>query len=837
MKLKKVKILGIGSCAVSCLKEAILINQDPNLIKKYKIIFDQDYIITPLFNTISNNFDEAKSPLPPKKGLKCIEHVEEYNLCIIELFPNPPLWFDKKNSISEPSELFPKALQNNGFDFEINNYSNHTCYVNPETYINNLSEFIEYIQKKNKSISIILFNGELLYDQSGNPINSPLKHQIVEKLKSIDLTFLDINNIVSDLSERHSCFFETEFPYFFIQHHPDLTPTTVSRDCQNASPFLFQCVGLSFCNFFLEMDSSLPVEQTLSNNYEKRALTFLEIHHEKNKLNPQYLDILFNDSRKLSLYTGYVIATQNGEGYKNLKEYIIAFSALICIQGESLVTYFHHIQTLTAYLFTTKEPLLTSLCLIGMNVLSLPEDTHKKYPTYVVLWLKNIYLAAREIIKCNKRVSPQPLSLLLEKLKEKKHLHSNKTISQLLVFKEIYPQSKTLCKPPRKSQKRLKRIGIFLPRSSTFYLSMFFGLKRGFEQLDVEVFGWTELLEEKTLLEFCRQFKPDLIFEMNRTRNQLPNLPKNIPHACWLVDLKGDVLSSIQYSDILYTFASFWPMGFIENPSDFTDWLPPGFDPQIYYTEKSKFLYDFSFIGHIPLPWNQRELKRPLYPNDKDSKIFADFVQEYDRLWNTSIKQPTPPESLHSLMGQYQLLEQENQEIDIEDPTLRYDIIIRSRRMNIRKLVIDKVLPVSELIAIFGPENWKYWPKYHKLYHRFVENPHHLRKIYQSSRINIHEGVGLHMRSMDCFASGGCLIHIKADERNLTGEGLKFWFEKNIHYIALDKEDFSYQLKHVLADEKNLLQIGQEAAKLTHEKHSWEQRARKIIQDYAFIKS
>ncbi|OGQ92060.1 MAG: hypothetical protein A2464_10440 [Deltaproteobacteria bacterium RIFOXYC2_FULL_48_10] len=93
------------------------------------------------------------------------------------------------------------------------------------------------------------------------------------------------------------------------------------------------------------------------------------------------------------------------------------------------------------------------------------------------------------------------------------------------------------------------------------------------------------------------------------------------------------------------------------------------------------------------------------------------------------------------------------------------------------------------------------------------------------------------MRSLDCFASGGCLLYLDVDERNGVGAGLEFCFEKNRHYVELDKGDFSYQLKQLLSDEKHLRRIGLNAAQLTHEKHSWAQRAKKIIQDINYVKS
>ncbi len=844
------KILGLGRCAIGLLRKNLLKEPEPTLTAKQEIVFDHHYILNPFPCTQPNVCDDTLQEIGHYQCVPSLQdqfhgldRIKEYQICIIEIFPPAPLYFHENLEIFACFESFTTELQTGGFESELINNPEHPSHLDPETYIFNLSKLIESVQKGNKAISIILLNAELLYDQMGNQLGSPLLHQIMDSVKRNvlksykEVSLLDMNDVVSQLSKKKLCFFETEFPLLYIRHTPDLEPIAVARDCKHASPRLRHCFALAFYKLLMQNGYSCPKmeswdtgEPALPHDYEQRAAAFLS-EHNKN------FHVFFKDSRLFSQYIGYVLDTNDTRGHENLRNYIQDFGSFDIREGQDLVTGLYHIRTLAAYLFATKEPLLTSLCLIGMRVLLFPKTVHDHYITYVLLWIKNIGLVARQIIHCNKHISAQPFHIFLQRLREKEYLHNHEVVRQVLSFENACPPLDESCPPEKCFQKKIRRVGIFLPRSTPLYMSMFFGLKRGFEQMGIEVSGWTELLEEKALLEFCRQFKPDFIFEMNRSRKQLPNFPQEIPHVCWIVDLMGNEFSYFQGSEILYSFTTLMPQCFTKNTDSYIDWLPPGIDPKIYYPKESPFLYDFSFIGHIPLPWNKQELERPLYPHDKESKIFADFINEYDRLWEISPKQPTPPESLNSMMGRYSLLQEENQDIDIKDVTLRYDILFRSRRINIRKLIIDTILPVSESIAIFGPENWKQWPRYEKFYHRFVEDPNHLREIYQTSRLNIHEGAGLHMRSLDCFASGGCLLYLDVDERNGVGAGLEFCFEKNRHYVELDKEDFSYQLKHLLSDEKHLRHIGLEAAKLTHENHSWAQRAKKIIQDINYVKS
>ena len=82
-------------------------------------------------------------------------------------------------------------------------------------------------------------------------------------------------------------------------------------------------------------------------------------------------------------------------------------------------------------------------------------------------------------------------------------------------------------------------IGLFLPATTPFYRTVFKGMKLGFEQLGHKVLGGTEFLEEAELIRFCEQFKPDFIFEMNRSKNQIPLFPSSVKHIAWVVDSMG----------------------------------------------------------------------------------------------------------------------------------------------------------------------------------------------------------------------------------------------------------------------------------------------------------
>ncbi len=129
------------------------------------------------------------------------------------------------------------------------------------------------------------------------------------------------------------------------------------------------------------------------------------------------------------------------------------------------------------------------------------------------------------------------------------------------------------------------RIAIFLPRPTPFYITLFQGIKKGFEKVGFTVSGQVENLGRDALLKFCRKFKPHTIFEMNRSRAQIPWLPKEIVHIAWIVDLLGNRPEHYRNSEVIYffeeplarTYNDLYHVKFHKTPETLVDWLPPRF--------------------------------------------------------------------------------------------------------------------------------------------------------------------------------------------------------------------------------------------------------------------
>lgn len=378
------------------------------------------------------------------------------------------------------------------------------------------------------------------------------------------------------------------------------------------------------------------------------------------------------------------------------------------------------------------------------------------------------------------------------------------------------------------------KIGLFLPQNNNFYRYIAAALKSAFENCGLEVYCHLALYEEKALSQFCQEFKPDCIFEMNRSRNELPQLPGNIIHISWIVDLLGRDIDDIQESEIIYFFGTGWKDIHTNKHASLVDWLPPGFCPHTYTLSRRHKVVDFSFIGHIPKPWSHEELERIVGTDDTDRYTFRQLFEQCRSAWDKhgGLHQLRPEQYLN-LVAEV-LTKGTKDGFYISDRTMKYDIETRSTRMINRQHLINSALLVSASISIYGPENWLEWDRYRRYYRSYLNNPRALRAVYQESKLNLHEGVGVHFRTLDCMGSGG-VIAFKPTSQDNFPDGINSHFEPFRHYLPLDIDGNNEHLQHYLQQENKISRIAEEAAELVHQKHTWKIRCEKIVSDIASL--
>lgn len=382
-----------------------------------------------------------------------------------------------------------------------------------------------------------------------------------------------------------------------------------------------------------------------------------------------------------------------------------------------------------------------------------------------------------------------------------------------------------------------------MPSESSFHRRIFGFLARAFQEQGWQVTGQCKLLPENEMCAWVRDNKPDVVFEMNRVKNEIPVLDEmNVMHISWLVDMGGRSESQIKGSEITYFIDPGWEFSF--NTGGYTAWMPPGTCTQTFLpgSQSKTDTAEFSFIGHIPKPWSRQELNRVL--SDKVNSItFESLLNEYMKYMEVNTYFGQTHESCakvidniaEKLLGEPVQLAQD----------IYYDLLIRTKRISNRVELIDFAVRNSSSINIYGTENWLEWSKFSRFYKGFVEKESEINRIHQCSQFNMHDGISFHFRSIDCMASGALLLWYNTNDgdkfniykgkisSNGPGKtlGLSNFFEYQYHYYEFTWLTFN----EVYEKAKSSGYLGSKAQadtiKLINDKHTWDCRVKRIIED------
>lgn len=372
---------------------------------------------------------------------------------------------------------------------------------------------------------------------------------------------------------------------------------------------------------------------------------------------------------------------------------------------------------------------------------------------------------------------------------------------------------------------------MFLPRPTAWYVGMFEQMKRGFEQAGVEVFGGPKHLDPAELRDFCTSVRPDAVFEMNRTRSGAKGLAPHVRHAAWIVDLghrSPERFHEFEGSDVTYFFSPIWFPYFPYR--SLHGYLAPGADPEVYRAEPCEGRYAATFAGHIPLPWSSELLNREVVKGEGSLRFSQLLAQVEARMLQDARAKDSEPWNPLSYAQEY-CRQHTGAELD-EDPALRYDLGVRIGRTFRRRMMAELLVASSRKIGFFGTENWKQWESFAKFYVANLETPAQLHRLYTQSCITIHEGIGLHFRTMDAMASGG-LVFCKRIPDDNAPEGISSTLVPGEEYIAFDWDDLHERMTEILDNPSRASAIRRRAQAKIRAAHTWKHRAQKVLQDLA----
>ncbi|MEM7447928.1 MAG: glycosyltransferase [Myxococcota bacterium] len=339
--------------------------------------------------------------------------------------------------------------------------------------------------------------------------------------------------------------------------------------------------------------------------------------------------------------------------------------------------------------------------------------------------------------------------------------------------------------------------------------------------------GSCKLLNAEEMHYWCQKYHPDVVFEMNRCRDEVPFLPKEIPHIGWLVDLRGQTFADFSGSEIIYLFMNTWPQHFRDRNS-LCRFFSPGSCPSTYVPDSKDTVieHEISFLGHMTNPWSEPELSRGI--SEEKGMKFGDLLPELEERLRPFLAETQSTE--HPIDFAKAICRRKGFTLRSDDPVLRYDIASRTVRNLSRRNLIDAVLRCTDTLSLFGPENWKKWPEYVSHYRGFLSSPNAMNDVYRSSRFNLHEGAGMHFRALDCMCAGGLLLAAKNPHESEAG-GLSEYFIPDEHYVPFSVDTLEETLNKYVQESKRYVEVRHRAAERVRETHTWRHRGIEILRD------
>lgn len=372
-----------------------------------------------------------------------------------------------------------------------------------------------------------------------------------------------------------------------------------------------------------------------------------------------------------------------------------------------------------------------------------------------------------------------------------------------------------------------KKVLLYLPFVSDFYIGLYSQIKYGFESIGCIVDGGCGYLSSTQIKQKIDTFQPDFVFEMNRSKSEIVDFPKDILHICWLVDYWEKTPDDIQGSDILYLFSHVWLKDHTKFDGSLLDVLYPGTDTNIYYP-KTQHVESNSviFVGHMPKVWTEKDLNRDIRLSNHKIIKFKDLVEIVHEFTMN------PEDFSDGTIATYKYIIKylNTQNIDLlQDKVLHYDIFSRLFREGRRLGVINKVIK-SNNINIYGNEAWLERKHLSKYYKKFLNTPEELNNAFNKNRYLLHDGNMPHFRTFDAMAAG--LLVLKPEVINYGIEDewqfLDFKEGEEIFTYSLLEDNFSC-LDNI--DKNHMKDISVAIRDKIKLSHTWTKRAEKILKD------
>lgn len=379
----------------------------------------------------------------------------------------------------------------------------------------------------------------------------------------------------------------------------------------------------------------------------------------------------------------------------------------------------------------------------------------------------------------------------------------------------------------------VKRIAIFaIP--DHHYINMLLGLQRGFEQLGIEVFvGWPPL-SGPNLACFVDNYKPDVVMEMDRFRDQIADFHEPVRHVAWVLNhviFGRRVTENATGSFAVYMVTDPEVTGFEHLRQGSYGHLLPACDPAVFHPRKLDPFFDFTLIGHLYGPLPESTLNSEIRIDDQPIARVGDLVDEFMASDIFHWKQNNRHID-EFIIGFFARCGFELTQSGIPD-NLRYLLDEYMIRLKDRKRVADGLLNVSGNVGFFGNPEWQEWPELEPYYYGRINRTSSLVDTICRTRVNIHNGpLTMHMRVMEVMGCGMPLL-VNRSLWDAKPCGIESHFTPFEHYIPYDLDDIEEVAAKALRDEPWRTRIAEAGLRRVLEAHTWRHRAEYLLRDLA----
>jgi hypothetical protein len=378
---------------------------------------------------------------------------------------------------------------------------------------------------------------------------------------------------------------------------------------------------------------------------------------------------------------------------------------------------------------------------------------------------------------------------------------------------------------------RLRRVALFCQDPSKY--SYVRDLAAVFRLMGVEAIDGHSYLDGKKFRNMLRDFKPDFVLEINRSRNQIPDCDAKFHHIAWIQDYsvgRRRITDGFGGSSKVYSILDPHILGYRAEQVQGWTLLQSAVDPNVHRPTPGLMpRWDVTTIGYLASPLSRCELRAPLYSsgvNTTLSEIQAEFRACGMNHGNLHVP------NLESFLLGFMRSRKPDYRPDATFDwlmALYEDRVIRSLD---RAGYLRQVISRTDNVGIFGNGQWPWDEQFSRHFSGRIRGGSQRAAIYCLSRIVFHNGQLLvHDRNLEAMSCEACVI-LNHSIHEDSPSGITPYFTDGEHFAFFDEETLPDLVTELLADDARRARLGRQARKKILDGFTWHHRAQQIVNDF-----